>query len=56
VKRHVCGLAIDREANEAGGPRITKLRSGPSAWMIPTDEDLIIACHTHGFLRGGSGN
>ena len=52
IRRRVCdasawlGLAIDEAANEAGGPRITKADSKTSAWMIPTDEDLMIARHT----------
>jgi acetate kinase len=40
------GLEIDEAANAAGGPRITKGDSKTSAWMIRTDEDLMIARHT----------
>jgi acetate kinase len=39
-------LDIDDVANEAGGPLITKAGGKTSAWMIPTDEDLMIARHT----------
>ncbi len=52
IRRRVCtdsawlGLEIDAAANEAGGPRITKADSKTSAWVIPTDEDLMIARHT----------
>ena len=52
IRRRVCeqsqwlGLEVDDAANEAGGPRITKAGSKASAWMIPTDEDLMIARHT----------
>ena len=52
IRRRVCeqaawlGLEIDEAANAAGGPRITKADSKTSAWMIPTDEDLMIARHT----------
>ncbi len=52
IRRRVCekstwlGLDIDVAANEAGGSRITKTDSKTSAWMIPTDEDLMIARHT----------
>ena len=52
IRRRVCekadwlGLEIDRGANLAGGPRLTKVGSKASAWMIPTDEDLMIARHT----------
>ena len=52
IRRRVCekagwlGLEIDEAANAAGGPRITKDDSKTSAWMIRTDEDLMIARHT----------
>ena len=52
IRHRVCekagwlGLEIDEAANAAGGPRITKGDSKTSAWMIPTDEDLMIARHT----------
>ncbi len=52
IRRRVCeqaawlGLDIDEGANRAGGPRLTKTGSRSSAWMIPTDEDLMIARHT----------
>ena len=52
IRRRVCeqaawlGLVIDASANVAGGPRITKPSAQVSAWVIPTDEDLMIARHT----------
>jgi acetate kinase len=57
IRRRVCegarwlGLEIDETANARGGPRITKPDSKTSAWMIPTDEDLIIARHTQRLVR-----
>ncbi len=39
------GFAIDAAANEAGGPRISAAGPGPSAWVIPTDENRMIAEH-----------
>ncbi|MBV8184390.1 MAG: acetate/propionate family kinase [Hyphomicrobiales bacterium] len=36
------GFELDPSANEKGGPKITR-GSGPSAWVIPTDEELMIA-------------
>ena len=36
------GFALDASANQKGGPKITR-GSGPSAWVIPTDEELMIA-------------
>lgn len=52
IRRRVCqdaswlGLELDDAANDAGGRRITKAGSRTSAWVIPTDEDLMIARHT----------
>jgi acetate kinase len=48
VCRDACwlGLELDEAANAAGGPRITKADGATSAWVIPTDEDLMIARHT----------
>jgi len=40
------GLMLDEAANEAGGPRISRAGSKVSAWVIPTDEELMIARHT----------
>lgn len=36
------GMALDEAANNSGGPRITR-GSGPQAWVIPTNEELVIA-------------
>ncbi|HMB05540.1 MAG TPA: acetate kinase, partial [Isosphaeraceae bacterium] len=41
------GLELDVAANEAGGPRISRDDSRVSAWVIPTNEELMIARHTH---------
>jgi acetate kinase len=52
IRRRVCeksvwlGLDIDEASNQAGGPCLTKPSSRTSAWMIPTDEGLMIAQHT----------
>ncbi|HWI27577.1 MAG TPA: acetate/propionate family kinase [Stellaceae bacterium] len=40
------GLRLDEAANAAGGPRLTTPESAVSAWVIPTDEEMIIARHT----------
>jgi acetate kinase len=37
------GLELDEAANQAGGPRISLLGSAVSAWVVPTDENLMIA-------------
>jgi len=44
------GLAFDAAANEAEGPRISTAGSKVSAWVIPTDENLMIARHTRHLL------
>jgi acetate kinase len=36
------GFTLDEAANAAGGPRVTR-GPGPSAWVIPTDEEAMVA-------------
>jgi acetate kinase len=45
------GLELDARANDAHGPRITRSDSRVSAWVIPTNEELMIARHTARLLR-----
>jgi acetate kinase len=40
------GVEIDAEANAAKGPRISKAGGKTQAWVIPTNEELMIARHT----------
>jgi len=40
------GVRLDEAANDRGGPRISAPESRASAWMIPTNEELMIARHT----------
>jgi acetate kinase len=47
---HWLGITLDEEANAKGGPQISSPGSAVSAWVIPTDEDLIIARHTRRLL------
>jgi acetate kinase len=57
IRRRICeasawlGIDIDAAANAARGPRISRGGSRVSAWVIPTNEELIIARHT-GVLLG----
>jgi acetate kinase len=44
------GVEIDEEANAGKGPRISKAGSRVSAWVIPTNEELMIARHTGALL------
>lgn len=43
------GLVLDEAANRVGGPCIST-GSGPTAWVIPTNEELVIARQTQGVL------
>ena len=45
------GLQFDEGANAAGGPRISLPNSPVSAWVMPTDEELMIARHTQRVLE-----
>lgn len=40
------GLALDEVANQAAAKRISTSASKVSAWVVPTDENLMIARHT----------
>ena len=40
------GLALDPEANLSGRGRISPRHHQPSVWVIPTDEELMVARHT----------
>lgn len=57
VRRRICeasawlGIDLDREANATHGPRISSPAARVSAWVIPTNEELMIARHT-GVLLG----
>jgi acetate kinase len=45
------GLRLDEEANRAGRPRITIPGSAVQAWVVPTDEEKMIARHTLELVR-----
>jgi len=45
------GLELDTSKNDTHGPRITAPGSRVSAWVIPTNEELMIARHTARLLR-----
>jgi len=50
---HWMGVELDEAANEAGGPRISTADSPVSAWVIPTDEEKMMALHTLGLISQG---
>jgi acetate kinase len=45
------GVTLDPEANARGGPRISAAGSRVAAWVIPTNEELMIARHTQRLLK-----
>ncbi len=57
IRRRICeasswlGIELDGDANNRKGPKISILKSKVSAWVIPTNEELMIARHT-GTLLG----
>ena len=44
-------MKLDEQANESNGPRISAADSGVSVWVIPTNEELMIAQHTLALIR-----
>ena len=52
IRARVCrdaawlGVALDEPANQSGGPRISTAASQTAAWVVPTNEELMIARHT----------
>ena len=61
IREKVCidagwlGVDLDKDANDGGEPRISNEGSRVSAWVIPTNEELIIASHTRRILESGRG-
>jgi acetate kinase len=57
IRRRICaasawlGIDLDADANMRNGPRISQPKSRVSAWVVPTNEELMIARHT-GLLLG----
>ena len=56
VRERICagarwlGVRLDDEANATNGPRISRAESAVSVWVVPTDEELMIAQHTRRVL------
>ncbi len=56
IRRRICesaawlGLELDAEANLGRGPRISTAKSKVSTWVIPTNEEIMIARHTGSLL------
>jgi acetate kinase len=56
IRQRICkasawlGIELDDIANGKSLPKISNARSGPSVWVIPTNEELMIARHTGSLL------
>jgi acetate kinase len=56
IRERVCrqalwlGVELDAQANAEHGPRISTATSRTAAWVIPTNEELMIARHTRDLL------
>ena len=48
------GLGLDEAANAVNGPRISPAASRVAVYVVPTDEELMIARHTEEVLRARS--
>ena len=59
IRERVCqdaawlGVQLDATANVRGGPRISTADSRVRAWLIPTNEELMIARHTRRVVGTG---
>jgi len=57
IRQRICeasawlGIALDTQANAGKGPRISIPQSKVSVWVIPTNEELMIARHTANLLN-----
>jgi len=57
IRERVCrdaqwlGVALDRSANERGGPRLSTEWSSVAVWAIPTNEELMIARHARRLIN-----
>ena len=60
IRRRICeasawlGIELDEAANTAKATRISQSTSKVSVWMIPTNEELMIARHTRRLLASGA--
>jgi acetate kinase len=61
IRSRVCadaawiGVELDEAKNKAGGPRISTEKSRVAAWVIPTNEELMIARHTLNLINDTKG-
>jgi len=58
IRERVCrdaawlGMELDAAANARGGPRVSAGHSRVRAWVVPANEELMIARHTQSVLEG----
>jgi acetate kinase len=56
IRQRICaasawlGIELDEVANGSRGPEISSSGSSVSVWVIPTNEELMIARHTGSLL------
>jgi len=56
VRQRICedarwlGVELDAPANDGSGPRISAAGSRTAAWVVPTNEELMIARHTRAVI------
>jgi acetate kinase len=61
IRARVCraaswlGVELDAATNDQGGPQISQLASQVSVWVIPTNEEFMIAQHTKKLISLASG-
>ena len=62
IRQRVCehaswlGIVLDQAANQANGPLISAPGSPVSVWVIPTNEEAMIARHTLDLIQGKQRN
>lgn len=58
IRERVCegarwiGILLDKRANRNNGPRISANESEVAVWVIPTNEELMIASHARDLVNG----
>jgi len=61
IRARVCGragwigIALDEDANARGGPLISRRGAAVSVWVVPTNENLMVARHTRRLLDETAG-
>ena len=61
IRARVCGragwigIALDEDANARGGPLISQRGSAASVWVVPTNENLMVARHTRRLIGETAG-